>query len=365
MKCKYCHQPAGFFSNKHPDCESKHSETIKVIREYVGNLNDKDYYLFDDIKNHFSKRLSDSYVTNDEFSSAIIEELVLIFSKQIKGDGCFMYKLIKSLPNLEKNSFLKKCGNLIVSAYEHYLKDYFDSLRPLQDIDDQHKELIASLLDDENEDFRIQMENACVYGLERQVDFVLQDSIITFEEEKYLMKFISFAGLENKVTLFESRAYHKIGESLVLRDLQEKGITERVKINGLPIVLDKNEFLVYVYPSVQCYEEKTGRKYVGGSKGVSMRICKGLYYRVGASKGEAIDYQYQNEIGYGSLIITNKRIVFSGIRKSFKIPIKKIVTITPFDDGVEIIMDGSTPKPYTFTGCDSWFIVNALQLVAE
>ena len=130
------------------------------------------------------------------------------------------------------------------------------------------------------------------------------------------------------------------------------------------IELGKKENVLWVFKNVEGYEEKTGHKYIGGSNGVSMRICKGVYYHVGASKGHSVAYQYQTPLGRGIFVVTNKYLYFLGV-KQVKLSISKILSFEPYSDGIVLVKDGTNPKPYTFIGFDSWFVVNAMQLLVE
>ena len=129
-------------------------------------------------------------------------------------------------------------------------------------------------------------------------------------------------------------------------------------------MLGKKENVLWVFKNVEGYEEKTGHKYIGGSNGVSMRICKGVYYHVGASKGHSVAYQYQTPLGRGIFVVTNKYLYFLGV-KQVKLSISKILYFEPYSDGIVLVKDGTNPKPYTFIGFDSWFVVNAMQLLVE
>lgn len=73
--------------------------------------------------------------------------------------------------------------------------------------------------------------------------------------------------------------------------------------------------------------------YTGGSRGVSIRVMKGMSYRVGASKSQPIRGNVQEKTP-GMLTITNKRIVFSGAKGTFDKKIITLSSITPHTDGV-------------------------------
>ena len=60
----------------------------------------------------------------------------------------------------------------------------------------------------------------------------------------------------------------------------------------------------------------------------------------------------------------NKNLYFIG-PKQVKIGISKVLSFEPSIDGIVIVKDGVNPKPYKFRGFDPWFVINAMQLLAE
>lgn len=73
--------------------------------------------------------------------------------------------------------------------------------------------------------------------------------------------------------------------------------------------------------------------YSGGSRGASIRIAKGMSYRIGAQKAAPIrgDVQERTE---GILSITNKRIVFSANKGAFDKKITSLSAVTPYYNGI-------------------------------
>lgn len=90
-------------------------------------------------------------------------------------------------------------------------------------------------------------------------------------------------------------------------------------------ILLKRKEEAYFHTHTTFYEERTKRHYKGGSKGTSIRVAKGLSFRVGGTKGEAVNEDYLKEIDSGDLFITNKRIVFGGISKNWQIALAKLL----------------------------------------
>lgn len=99
------------------------------------------------------------------------------------------------------------------------------------------------------------------------------------------------------------------------------------------IILRKNEICHYSYP-VQLIEIRKRTQYVGGSKGVSVRIAKGLSYRVGGFNGERVTTEHNEITDCGDLTVTNKRVVFQGSKKNVTYTIGSITAINKFGNAV-------------------------------
>lgn len=360
MKCKYCHQPAGFFSFKHKECEQKHLASMNEIKKVIlEKLSESSSIEYDSLKNELSTIISSGFVTDKDLYKKVAEILnELLKNKVTSVDGVTLKAFIFSLPEKLKNKVIST--DYYNDFWPEFFKSYFlkdDNTR----IDD-YKDLIYSIKS--NEEMSKKIDNALLSVLETKILEFLSDGVIDKEEETELSRFIENTTLSDSSLLHESNAYHKLMQSLILRDIQEGREVERLQVEGLPILLGKKERLLWVFRNVQGYEEKTGSRYVGGSRGVSMKICKGVYYRVGASKGHSVEYQYQKDLGTGNFIVTNKNLYFIG-EKQVKMGFAKVLSFEPYSDGILLVKDGANPKPYTFIGFDSWFVVNVMQLLVD
>lgn len=118
---------------------------------------------------------------------------------------------------------------------------------------------------------------------------------------------------------------------------------------GLPFATYNNfypaedEVIVYATPAFTFNDKEKVVGYTGRTAGVSVRVAKGVSVRTGGSGGRAIR-QNVRETSNGDLIITNKRIVFSGIDDNFDINAKKISVIKPIDRHSFLIQAGRTVK---------------------
>ena len=91
---------------------------------------------------------------------------------------------------------------------------------------------------------------------------------------------------------------------------------------------------------------------------MSIRVMKGLYYRTGTFKGRPVEHTSKQHVDSGLLGITTKHIYFSGGRKSFRVPYRKIVSFKPYEDGLGIHRDAASAKPQIFVTGEGWFIYN-------
>ena len=141
----------------------------------------------------------------------------------------------------------------------------------------------------------------------------------------------------------------------------EGNIPQRVQINtALPFNFQKSETLIWVFDRVDYYEDKTRRKYVGGSSGFSFRIAKGIYFRTGGFKGHPVETTERVHMGTGIMAVTNKHIYFTSSQKTFRVRLDKIVSFMPYSDGVGIQRDAASAKPQFFITGDGWFTYNLL-----
>ena len=86
-----------------------------------------------------------------------------------------------------------------------------------------------------------------------------------------------------------------------------------------------------------------------------------MYFRTSVFKGHPVETSEIEYIDTGIMGVTNKHIYFAGSIKSFRINYSKIVSFTPYNDGIGIQKDAQTAKPQIFKMQDGWFSYNLLQ----
>lgn len=115
----------------------------------------------------------------------------------------------------------------------------------------------------------------------------------------------------------------------------------------IPIILKKNEKIELILPNLSLMEPR--RVTTGGYGGPSMRVAKGLYFRVGAFRAQS--HEEIKEIDNGLLALTNKRLVFLGDKRNANIDLKKIVAVEPYKDGIAVVTE-RRKRPQYFIGVD-------------
>jgi hypothetical protein len=127
----------------------------------------------------------------------------------------------------------------------------------------------------------------------------------------------------------------------MLHDLEHGKHVEAVPFN---LAVRKGEDVLWTVPAT-LYESKiVSRRYEGGSRGVSVRVMKGVSFRVGAQRGQLITDEAEVPVGDGEFVITTQRLIFAGAVKSFADLVSKLISINPYPDGLRYTVS-SRAKP--------------------
>ena len=211
----------------------------------------------------------------------------------------------------------------------------------------------------------LNVRQTLIRGWERAVDGILSNGVLTAPDEVILMTYVQKFGLAQG-DLNSNGTFTRLAYGCALRDVLEKGTTSRAVITfQLPFNLQKSESLVWCFRNVACYEEKIYKQLIGNSQGVSFRVMKGVYYRVGQSKGYTQETARTEQVDSGMLGITTEHVYFAGQKQSFRISYKKIVSFTPYSDGIGICKDGVRAKPQTFITGEGWFVYNLVMNLSQ
>ena len=81
---------------------------------------------------------------------------------------------------------------------------------------------------------------------------------------------------------------------------------------------------------------KTRRKRVAGTRAQSVRIAKGVRFKVGGTSGRTEEWQELQTVDEGKAIITSKRLLFVGMQKNLNVKHDKILDLEVYNDAVTI-----------------------------
>lgn len=203
-----------------------------------------------------------------------------------------------------------------------------------------------------------ELKNLLINGWERAVLKALEDDILSQNEENELINYKDHFSFSDK-ELDQNETYSNMVMAVTIREVLEGKIPNRIHISGImPFNLQKGETLIWLFQNVPYYEPRSKTTYTGTSKGVSLRIAKGVYYRAGGFKGNPIVTTQTVHIDTGYLAFTDKNIYFTGPVKSFRVRYDKIITFTPYSDGIGMQRDGASSKPMTFLTGNGWLTYN-------
>ncbi len=155
---------------------------------------------------------------------------------------------------------------------------------------------------------------------------------------------------DRKITELENRASKQIAMKLEIsseilklarNEILFFQLLEKIENGELPIcspdkvVLKKGETAHFEAAAFLQEEQIINRKYVGGSHGVSIRIARGLNYRIGATRGKILAEKGIVNVSSGNFVITDQRLMFSGDKKSFAHNLTNLIDLQLFSDGIK------------------------------
>ncbi|HTS42489.1 MAG TPA: hypothetical protein VMH84_18340, partial [Xanthobacteraceae bacterium] len=196
-----------------------------------------------------------------------------------------------------------------------------------------------------------------IKGLQQMIGVSFTEQGITEEKNQRITTLCNTFGIRGDEL---GEAGMRLAKSQILKRLDEGKLPEKVQLDGVPIMFERNETAVWLFNGVSYYTIRTKTQYVGASQGFSFRVMKGVYYRVGSYKGEPIQTQYMSEEARGALIITNQNLYFWSPQKVLKMPLNKIISMQPYTDGIQVVRDGANARPQIFKIDDPPFACDAI-----
>ena len=357
--CKYCSNYSGLFSRVHKECEERHMAGLnglaRIMQKYF------DGQISASKMGHKIKRNRVPYFLSVEDIENTASQMLNQFGDSLKRPypNDTLTKIKNFINNIgisyEELNASGSLDNLAQKLFQGYVVDFFAKGVPLSQIKISTDSVVSVL------PLSIQKQEEAYYNvLNKAADKFMADGFLSDQEEKQLMAYSSGLGIAlNSLPIqYRNSNLQRISQAIILKDLQG-GILPNNTLT-VPVMLGKGEAVLWEFDNVTMYQEKITREYVGGTRGMSYRIFKGMTYRTGSFKGHPVERSSMDKIGVGSLVVTNKHFFFHCPTASVKIPYAKLVGVTPYSDGLEVHKEEAKPKRTVFQGFDAWFIMNVL-----
>lgn len=357
--CKYCGQPAGLFSRVHKECEEKHRSGIqglgRMLHKYFSGAISAQDMGTKIQKNRLPYHLSNEDIA--EVSASVINDYASTLHRPFTQQTLILIKdFLKNIgvpyTLINKNGVLDDLGQKL---FQGFSVEYFAQGVPMSQVAINTASVISILpLSSQKK------EEAYMNVLNKAASNFMKGGMLSDNEERLISSYANSIGisLNDLPEQYASEDLSKIGQAIVLKGLSQGKLPQQPLT--VPVILSKGECVLWVYDRVTLYQEKVEREYRGRSGGFSFRVCKGVTYRTGQFRGRPIEHSYMDLVSVGSLVITNKNLIFHSPTSSLKIPFNKIVGVSPYSDGLEVHKDGAGSKRTVFQGFDSWFVMNVL-----
>ncbi len=162
---------------------------------------------------------------------------------------------------------------------------------------------------------------------------------------------------QNKIDEIKRQSEIKAAEDAKKRDVNEfinglqKGSGKINTNEQSPVILKRNENTSLILHNITLREPRAVRQTVGGYGGPTFHVAKGVNFRLGGFAAQSESHEELRNIDQGTLVLTNKRLIFIGSKRTTNIDLTKIVAIEPYKDGIGSQRENKQKTEY-FTGSD-------------
>ena len=104
----------------------------------------------------------------------------------------------------------------------------------------------------------------------------------------------------------------------------------------VPGGFDGDEEVLAVFPDVNLMEPRAVRYSRGAYGGPTIRIAKGLSFRLGSAAGSSESVDEQRAIDLGTLVLTSKRLAFLGSVRTNSVDLCDLISLEHYTDGIAV-----------------------------
>ncbi len=167
---------------------------------------------------------------------------------------------------------------------------------------------------------------------------ILKDGIMDKNERDSFLSLLKLCTGLSK----DEREYwvNEINKYSLIYDILEKNILPKYDMSEVNIIYKKNEMLHFAsFASIMKKKKVTSRISYKGTT-ASIRICKGLRYRMGSIQTYRDVHEYWDIEDSGIFWITNLRIGYIGQAKHFSFSLPKLLSISAGEGGMNLFKEG-------------------------
>ena len=365
--CVHCGQPAGFLRRKHKPCDVVHREGVLEMTRAAAAAASTGAFDANTLRQQLAEVAARSFAGEDHITGAIERGWERAVAESL-ADGVLTRAEETRLRDYRDRLALAAdtgaggAGEELERAARNRLKR--EARQAALAASDEPLRALAAALDESAVDGRGR-RRLLAEAWEAAVDGVLEDGVLTLDEEAALVRYLRHFELSAK-DVNASGAHTNMVKAAAIREAAEGIVPQRQTSNApVPFNLMKSEQLVWLIKDVDYHEVVTRRQRRGQSHGLSIRIAKGLYYRPGVFRSQVHEWEETVHVDTGLMGITSKHIYFHGQRKRFRIRYDRIVSFDPYRDGIGVMRDAQTAKPQSFRTGDGWFAYNLITNLAR
>lgn len=295
-------------------------------------------------KDLMSVTQNDVYEIANRYGNSILDnstqnltELYADFLKHCLADKVLSENELKELKHLKEilsltdNDIIECHNNIVGAVYKKSLKDAVSDGK----IDKSEEDFLNKLKDD------LHLSTEFANKLSEQIrgqfvqdffDNTVADERLSPSEEEQFQLLCKNLNVNIQV---DEKIKSKLNRFKMYWVIENGEIPE---INS-QISLEKNE-KCYFKTYCDWFEKRTVTHRINYSgTTASIKIMKGVRYRVGTIKPQRVTSEEWKQIDSGTMYLTSKRIIFVGQSKNLNIKLAKILSFTPYSDGVELTKD--------------------------
>jgi len=110
-----------------------------------------------------------------------------------------------------------------------------------------------------------------------------------------------------------------------IRSGEIKTLADDVLLTDINLKLKRGEDLLFRIPATFSKVKNVSR-YQAGTAGTTLRVAKGVSFRLGGMKGKMVSSSELTSIGDGHLVITNQRVIFTGLNRPIVLSVEDLLS---------------------------------------